>query len=343
MRCHGLMLVRDEADILPESIPHYLSWIDGLFVMDLGSTDGTWDLLRDFASRDSRLVLHSTRDLVFHEGLRAILFDYYRNRFSAGDWIVKADADEFYDVPPPLFVQKYLRPRDTCIYVQWFYFRLTNLEIEAIEQNGVTPAQERSRPIAERRRFYKMPTHGEPRMFRYRPSMRWPARHAFPFNAGYVAPARIPVRHYPHRDPWQMAARYRLRSAMSTVLAGGPHWRLDDWRRDVLVVDERTRVSREQNTAGVGLAAVDAHTDDELRYWSKGERLAETGFSITHLSAPWRRLLQRAIHAGPLPWLDRLRSTYDRDYQPRSVPEAVRQKLSAPPLDPFGSPQFPAP
>ena len=174
--------------------------------------------------------------------------------------------------------------------------------------------------------------------------MRWPAKHAFPFNVGYVAPARIPVRHYPHRDPWQMATRYRLRSAMmSTAVTGPPQWRLDDWRRDVLEVDERTRLSREQNTGGVGLAAVDAHTDGELRYWNKGERLPETGFSTTHLSGRWRRVLQRAIHAGPLPWLDRVRSTYDQDYQPRSVPEAVRQRLNAPPLGPFGSPQSPAP
>ena len=338
MKCHGLMLVRDEADILRESIPHYLSWLDGLYVMDLGSTDGTWELLRAFAAKDSRVVLHATRDLVFHEGLRAILFDAYRDRFAEGDWIVKADADEFYDVPPLPFTEKYLRPSDTCVYVQWFYFRLTTLDVETIEREGVTIASERERPIAERRRYYKMPTHGEPRMFRYRASMRWPAHNAFPFNVGYVAAARIPVRHYPHRDPWQMAARYRLRSEMMRVAAGPLQWRLDDWRRDVVIVDATTGRSQEQNSTGVGLAAPGAHTDSELRYWAAGERLPESGFSTAHLSRPLQRAVQRVVHAGPLRWIDRMRTPYSTDYQPLAVPDEVRRRLAGPAADPFCAP-----
>ncbi len=341
MKSHGLMLVRDEADIVPESIPHYLSWLDALYVMDLGSSDGTWELLQDFAARDSRLVLHSRRDLVFHEGLRAMLFDAYRERFAAGDWIVKADADEFYDLPASVFARQYLRPQDTCVYLQWFYFRLTSIEVEAIERSGLTPAAERSRPVAERRRYYKMPTHSEPRLFRYRASMRWTPENAFPFNVGYVAPARIPVRHYPHRDPWQMASRYRLRSEMmrGAVSVGGPHWQLDDWRRDVLVVDAATGVAHEQNTAGVGLAAAGAHTDDELRYWANGESLPETGFSTCHLRGAWKRVLQRAVHASPLHWWDRMRPGYTRNYQPVAVPDNIRLRLSGPPPDPFCTPQ----
>ena len=336
MKCHGLMLVRDEADIVRESIPHYLQWVDGLYVMDLGSSDETWEVLRDLSARDSRLVLHSQRDLVFQEGLRAILFDAYRDRFRDGDWIVKADADEFYDVPPPVFVREYVRPHETCVYVQWYYFRLTTLDVEPIEQGTVDLAAERSRPIAARRRYYKLPTHAEPRLFRYRSSMRWPAWNAFPYNVGFVARARIPVRHYPHRDPWQMAARYRLRSAMMTAHDGPPQWRLGDWRRDIVSVDRGTGQAREQNADGVGLAAVTAHTDSALRYWRDGEALPASGFAATHLAPGWMRLVQRAIHAGPVALLDRLRPAFERDYEPQAVPAAVRQRLAGPPPDPFG-------
>ena len=337
MSAYGLMLVRDEADILPESIPHYLSWLDGLYVMDLGSTDDTWQVLRDLAEGEPRLVLHSTRDLIFQEGLRAILFDAYRDRFRDGDWIVKADADEFYDVPPPQFAARYLRPHETCIYVQWYYFRLTSADVEPIERGRVSMAEERRRPIASRRRYYRLPTHGEPRAFRYRSTMRWPATNAFPYNMGFVARARIPVRHYPHRDPWQMAARYRLRSAMMTTsVTRVPQWRLDDWRRDVIWLDPETGAAREQNAGGAGLSAVAAHTDSELRYFQDGEQLREAGFAETHLASPWVRAAQRLIHAGPLGVLDGLRPGYRRDFQPATVPETVRQRLAGPPPDPFG-------
>lgn len=330
------MLVRDEADILPESIPHYLSWLDGLYVMDLGSSDDTWQVLRDLAARDSRLVLHATRNLVFQEGLRAILFDAYRDRFRDGDWIVKADADEFYDVPPPAFIRDQVRPCESCVYVQWYYFRLTSVEVEPLEQGVVSMAEERRRPIAARRRYYKMPSHAEPRLFRYRSTMRWPAWNAFPYDLGVIARARIPVRHYPHRDPWQMAARYRLRSAMMAAHDGPPQWRIDDWRRDVIWIDHATGRAREQNQDGVGLAAVDAHTDGDLRYWRAGDPLPHASGADTHLAPRWKRLLQRALHAGPLPLVDRLRPAFARDYEPPAVPDAVRERLAGPPPDPFG-------
>lgn len=344
MSSYGLMLVRDEADILPESIPHYLTWLDGLYVMDLGSTDETWQVLRDLASRHPRLVLHSTRDLIFQEGLRAILFDAYRDRFRDGDWIVKADADEFYDLPPAEFAAKYLRPHETCIYVQWYYFRLTSIDVAPIARGEVSMADERSRPIAARRRYYKLPTHAEPRAFRYRRSMRWPATNAFPYNMGYVARARIPVRHYPHRDPWQMAARYRLRAAMMTTdLTAVPQWRLADWRRDVVLVDPATGVAHEQNAGGAGLSSVDAHTDSELRYWRNGESLPESGFAGTHLAPPVVRLVQRVIHAGAVRTLDRLRPAYERSWEPAAVPGPIRQRLAAPPPDPFAPSQLTVP
>jgi hypothetical protein len=337
MRTHGLMLVRDEADILPESIPHYLTWLDGLYVMDLGSTDGSWEILTQLASRDSRLVLHSSRSLIYSEGLRAILFESYRDRFAAGDWIVKADADEFYDVPPAVFAAQSLSARETCVYLQWYFFRLTTIEVDAIERGAISMSEERRRPVAERRRHYKLPSHAEPRLFRYRPTMRWSADNAFPYQAGYVARARIPVRHYPHRDPWQMAARYRLRSAMMALrnLPGASQWRLTDWRRDVLFVDPNTGLAREQNSDGVGLAAVEAHTDGELHYWQPGEALPAMGPLRNHLAPPAVRLAQFAIHAGPLKLFDHLRSGFSREYQPHQLPDAVRQQLSGPVPDPF--------
>ena len=42
MRFHGMMLLRDERDIIVQNLTHLLTWINALYVLDLGSTDGTW-------------------------------------------------------------------------------------------------------------------------------------------------------------------------------------------------------------------------------------------------------------------------------------------------------------
>lgn len=149
MKFHGLMLVRDEEDILAQTLTHLLTWIDELYVLDLGSTDSTWQILRAFADRDRRITLHSTSPIVYHDGLRCMLFDAYRHRFKNGDWIMKIDADEFYHILPPEFVRNRLRRGETCVHLSWYFFRLTSKEIADYESGAVDVAADRHKPIEE--------------------------------------------------------------------------------------------------------------------------------------------------------------------------------------------------
>ncbi len=55
-RFHGLMVVRDEADIIDQTLAHLLSWIDTIFILDLGSSDGTWEIIIDFWKKDNPVV-----------------------------------------------------------------------------------------------------------------------------------------------------------------------------------------------------------------------------------------------------------------------------------------------
>jgi len=209
---HGLMLIRDEDDIIEQCLKHLLTWIDAVYVLDLGSTDETWNIVRDLASREKRIIPVRSATRVFSNALRASLFQEFRGRFSDGDWVLRLDADEFYHIPPPTFINDRIWERETCIYLGWYFFRLTSVELEAYESGRVTVMADRARPIEERRRFFKVTEHAEPRLFRYRPAMKWSSAGSFPYHAGYVARERIPIRHYPHRDPLQMEKRYQLRS-----------------------------------------------------------------------------------------------------------------------------------
>ena len=87
--------------------------------------------------------------------------------------------------------------------------------------------------IQERRRWFTISSYTEPRLCRYRTSMRWPEIVSFPHNAGFVAAERLQIRHYPHRDPAQLKRRCRLRAQMMAEPenACNTHWRIHDWEQ----------------------------------------------------------------------------------------------------------------
>ena len=96
MNIFGLYLVKNEADIIRLSLEESLRWCDRIFVFDNGSTDATWDIARNFATRDPRVVPFKQDAKPFDDALRAEIFNQYRSEASFGDWWCRLDADEFY-------------------------------------------------------------------------------------------------------------------------------------------------------------------------------------------------------------------------------------------------------
>jgi hypothetical protein len=298
MRFYGLLVVRDEADIIVQSVRYALTWADAIYVYDTGSTDGTWELLQEIAREDGKLVLFKREPVYFRNDLRAVLFEQYRKEAKDGDWFVTVDADEFYHISPPLFVRERLRPNETAVSYQLYDFKLTNQECRRLRTITAIEAERRI-PIEQKRRHYIPITYAEPRMFRYRPTMQWVPPKA-PYNLGFMAQERIPIRHYPNRDPLQMEARYRLRSQMRTYvgLSASPHW-VSDWRE--MLVDE--------TDSGIG-----------LEYWKPGMPLP-VYHRTNHLASPPKRIAQRVVHSMLLPVLDRMRPRYPADFQPQLMQE----------------------
>ena len=328
MRFHGVMILRDEADIIEQNLTHLLTWADGIYILDLGSTDGTWDLVQDFAKRDKRIVPFKRTPYIFSDVLRGYVFDQYRDRIDQGDWVLRVDGDEFYHLTPPQFVEQRLGALETVIWLQWYYFRLGQAEVKAYESGDMNVLEDRKRPIEDRRRFYKVSQYSEPRMFRYRRGMRWPHTASFPYHAGFVARERIPIRHYPHRDPLQMEARFRLRNHMMSLKAhnGGPgHWNLGDWH-DETVNENGVAASSVGNLRG--LSAATGHDTGELLYWTPGTPLPEVGI-YSHIAKPAQRLAQRIVHPALLPILDPTHPSFDRNYELAQIPAQMQAELEA--------------
>jgi hypothetical protein len=311
MKFHALLPVRDEADVLAECLEHLLAWADAVYVFDTGSLDECWDIVQDFAGSDRRIVPLKRDSVYFSETkLRGWMFNEARQRMRDGDWFLRVDADEIHHISPPAFVRERLRPWETVAYHQYFDFKLLNSEVAAWTSERDMLA-DRSRPIEERRRWFIPSVYSEPRLCRYRDSMRWPPNVSFPFNAGFVARARLPIRHYPHRDPLQLARRCRLRAVMmedeqNRTNWSRPdlhHWAEAEWRR--FITDD--------HAAG-------------LQYWQPGSDLPAIG-AVNHLRRPHVRLAQRLLHASVVRAVDRLRPAWPRDEYPQLISLQIQMRL----------------
>ena len=93
----GIMMVRNEADILRVNLLHHLaSGIDQVLIADNGSTDGTDRVLREFAATNRVHVF--TRPGPFHQAETTT--ELAREAFLRGArWVIPIDADEFWHVP----------------------------------------------------------------------------------------------------------------------------------------------------------------------------------------------------------------------------------------------------
>ena len=96
MRIHGLMLVKDEADIVGATLEAAARWCDSIYVFDNGSSDGTWELIQAIAARDPRVVPYKQDAKPFRQSLRGEIFRQFRDRAHPGDWWCILDGDEFY-------------------------------------------------------------------------------------------------------------------------------------------------------------------------------------------------------------------------------------------------------
>jgi glycosyltransferase involved in cell wall biosynthesis len=301
---HALLPVRDEADIIGQCLEGLLSWADAIHVFDTGSVDNTWEIVNEFAARDARVRPLRKEPVYFSEDLlRGWLFNEARRSMRDDDWFLRVDADEFHHVPPPEFVQTHLRPHETVVWHQYFNFCLLKKEAEELLETS-SAAVERKRPIAERRNWWWAGPYSEPRMCRYRSSMKWPGNVSFPYNAGFLAKARLPIRHYPHRDPWQLERRCLLRAAMheDPQRGGGSFdlWKVQDWR-EFLIAD----------TGG-------------LQFWKPGDVLPDPRHT-NHLGKWQKRLMQRLLHAILVRSLDARRVGWreERDYPLRIPDETI--------------------
>lgn len=64
-------MVKNEADVLRESLISALHWCDHIYIFDNGSTDGSRELVKELADQYSQIVPFKQDGVLYTNGLRA--------------------------------------------------------------------------------------------------------------------------------------------------------------------------------------------------------------------------------------------------------------------------------
>jgi glycosyltransferase involved in cell wall biosynthesis len=268
VRIFGLCLVKNEADILRLSLQESLRWCDRIFVFDNGSSDATWDIVRDFGAQDTHVVPFKQDSKPFDDALRAEIFNAYRKEATTGDWWCRLDADEFYVDDPRAFLAA-VSPAHHVVWGAWLQYFLTE---DDLGRFGEWDEREPVLMTPERLPRYYQALGGEPRFFRHRDGLVWDSG-AWPAHLGVVEPRRIRVKHFQYRSPGQIQRRLDTRRAAAAHgwehfgHSTQTHWREKIADPKKLVLDR-----------GDGKYASDATS------------------LVSHLERPWQRAIKKVMH-----------------------------------------------
>lgn len=270
MKIFGIMVVKNEADIVGHALKAACDWCDEIYVLDNGSTDNTWHLVQELSNLNPQIVPFRQTDEPFFESIRAKVFHAYRNRAVDGDWWCRLDADEFYVQSPRKFLQKV--NRHDVVWAIHLQYYLTREDVVLFE---TSPASfDECVPLNVRYRWYKADS-SETRFFRHRSRLQWDDSAAWPRHLGRVFPERILLRHYKYRSPAQIQTRMRTRLAVfERGGIAGHHWKSTD--RETGIADKE------------GLDYDDG----------SGSFVVDERRLPNHLEPPWKRAVKTLMHAS---------------------------------------------
>ena len=206
MKIFGIMLVKNEVDIVGYVLKKAQEWCDKIFILDNGSTDGTWELIQ---SMKNDCITPWKQDFgPFRRGMRADVFNEFRHLSEPGDWWCYAlDADEVYAEDPREFLAK-IPNKYLWVFKQDISFRLTREDLSEYSFSGLFEED------IDKLKYFAIPCWSEGRFFRYRKNLKWDNGIAsqYPLHVGIFAPQRILVKHYARRSPQQIESRIQNRT-----------------------------------------------------------------------------------------------------------------------------------
>jgi Glycosyl transferase family 2 len=226
MLFHGMSLVKNESDVIEQSLVAAATWADFIYVYDNASDDGTWEIVCDLAATHPQIVPYKQDATPYRQSLRGELFERYRG--APGDWWGILDADEFYIDDPRRFLTA-VPERFGEIWSASFEYYFTDVDAARYEEDPAAYADDV--PVGDKCRHY-INNWSEPRFFRDTERVEWD-KGGWPEGLGPAYPERIRLKHYQYRSPQQI--QRRIDSRRGALERGSfMHEMLPNWRQAIL-------------------------------------------------------------------------------------------------------------
>lgn len=203
MKIHGLCVVKNEADIIGETLRAAARWCDSIYVLDNGSTDDTWKKVKLLALQLPQVIPFMRDRRPFDDSIRGRILRYHRDRAARDDWWCILDADEFYIDDPRDFLSRIPR-RYQAVWMQLYAYLFTDKDLVSYRQD---PARFQATPIEQRLRHYVNGDYSELRFFRHSSSLE----HVPGAGLHPIYPQRIRMKHFSYRSPEQIQSRLETR------------------------------------------------------------------------------------------------------------------------------------
>lgn len=214
MNIFAIMLVKNEVDIVEYVLKEAEKWATKVFILDNGSTDGTWELVNSLKNDIITPWKQYFGD--YTDGLRSLVFHEFKHMSKPGDWwCFKLDADEVYAEDPREFL-KTIPKNCHMVAKQSLDYVITN---EDLNEYNFTNDFSKDRMHLK---YFKKLCWSEPRFFRFRKNLTWTNTPSsqWPDHIGVLAEKNILVRHYQFRNPEQMQRRLDSRNNSMVKKAG---------------------------------------------------------------------------------------------------------------------------
>lgn len=206
MKLNAICVMKNEVDIIGDTLKHALKYCDNVYLLDNGSDDGSWELVNNLSCLEPNLHIVGQTLEVFKNQLRNRIYNIYHSRFADDDWWMILDSDEFIDQDPKPLLRQIAKKRYDSMDVWQAQFYFTDKDEENYEN------EDKNQPIPERRFHYKI-NWREIRFFKNSHTEKWPETVSgrIPKRCSNKYADAPVCRHYAERTPEQIAARRKLR------------------------------------------------------------------------------------------------------------------------------------
>lgn len=198
----GVCFVKNEDDIIADSVTHAAQVCDKVFVIDNASTDRSWEIVNGLHL--DNVVPVCSKDFVYRDHLYLSFMKTKKEELGVDNWWYIFGADEFIaEDPLPVIMQAEEEGAD-CIAVERINFLITKDEVRDAVQSGRLETW-------RDRKYYVLYDSGEVRFCKNTRFADYGICDNVPFGLMKECSRRLLMKHYPYRSLSQLKKRVYTR------------------------------------------------------------------------------------------------------------------------------------